>query len=136
MAIGVVDYAIAATVFPWNLCVSFKRSQNFLLRMNAYRNGEEQRVNSVTTSRKAWELGQRLTAAQLGTLRSFFASRRGVEAFYFYDVSETTAFAYDATGISTTGRYAVRFEGPWEAVLNGGSLRGAVSCRLIELATA
>lgn len=136
MAIGVVDYAVCATVLPWNLCVAFKRSQSYMMRINIYRNGEEQRLNATTTSRKVWELSQRLTAEQLGTLRSFFAARRGVEAFYFYDVNETTGFAYDATGVSATGRYAVRFEGPWEASLRGGTLRGSVSFRLVELVTA
>lgn len=134
MAIGSVANAAPATVLPWSLCSAFSRSEIYKVDENRYRDGTSQRLNQVTNSRKAWDNTRPLTVSKLATLEAFWIARRCVEPFYFYDVSETTAFAYDVTGASTTGRYTVRFEGPWEVNLRGGTLRGVVAIKLVEVA--
>jgi hypothetical protein len=55
-----------------------------------------------------------LTPAVLATFRAFFTARRH-EPFYFYDPWDAN-FAYDPTGVSSTGRYVVRFACPWQQV--------------------
>lgn len=131
---GNVANAIAATVMPWALCRAFTRSQTWPVQVNEYVDGRRQVRKLAENSRKAWILGQRLSAAQLVTLRNFFMARKGVtEAFYFYDVYETSPlFTYDAGGAALTGRYKVRFEGEFGSTWS--MLRHDVSLQLIEVA--
>ena len=109
---GNVANATAATVMPWNLCRGFQRSDTWPAQVNEYVDGRRQIRKLADNSRKRWQFTHRLTAAQLAALRDFWIARKGpLEAFYFYDVYETSpAFDYDSGGAALTGRYKVRFE--------------------------
>lgn len=110
---GNVANALAVTVMPWNLCRAFSCVDEWPRQVNEYVDGRRQVRKLADNSRRVWRLSQRLTDVQLATLRNFWNARKGpLEAFYFYDVWETSPlFTYDATGAATTGRYKVRFEG-------------------------
>ncbi|MEN6532169.1 MAG: hypothetical protein ABFD89_00805 [Bryobacteraceae bacterium] len=131
---GSVANAAPVTVLPEGLCAAFEHSREWAVIDNEYQNGESQRSYLSATSRKKWTLTKRLTATQLGTLRTFYEARGGPkEPFYFYDPYETSPkFSYDATGATTTGRYTVRFNGKWNQSSSLG--RSEVSLELIELA--
>jgi hypothetical protein len=131
---GSVGNANPVTVMPWHICQAFSHSREFVARENEYRNGESQRDQRVNTSRKSWKLVQRLTPAALAILSAFYDARKGpVEAFYFYDIWDTSPqFQYDPTGVATTGRYIVRFDSIWEQTST--LARSNVSLALIELA--
>ena len=114
---GNVQNAVASTVMPWTLCKSFMREQTWPAAQNEYADGRRQIRKLAGNSRKRWTLSQRLTAAQLATLRTFYLARKGaLEAFYFYDVWETSPrFTWDAGGAATDGRYKVRFDGEFSS---------------------
>jgi hypothetical protein len=131
---GSVAAAAPTTVLPLSLCKAFVHSREYALVENEYRNGESQRSLLVASSRKSWRLAKRLTASAMKTLRDFYDARNGPQqSFYFYDVFETSPkFGYDPTGVATTGRYTVRFEGPWEQSCGMG--RVDVNIALVQLA--
>ena len=88
----------------------------------------------MSDRRKRLRLAKRLPPTPLQTLRDFYDARSGpTEPFYFYDPYETNPkFSWDPTGIATTGRYTVRFDGEWSQTVGLG--RSDVSIELIELA--
>ena len=131
---GSVPNAAPTTVLPWSLCKAFNHSREYILLENEYRNGESQRSLLVQTSRKRWSTPRRLTPALLATFRDFYDARKGLhEPFYFYDPWDTNPkFSYDPTGQATTGRYTVRFDGPWDQMAGLG--RADVQVNLIQLA--
>lgn len=96
---------------PLSLSMLFEQQRDFASRENEYALGEVQVRSMVTTSRKSWRLSKRLTPADYDTLLAFFHARGGpAQPFYFYDGTETSPkWGWDATGVSTTGRYMVRF---------------------------
>ena len=131
---GSVLNAVPATVLPQSLCRTFVHERAYPLIENEYKNGESQRSVLATNSRRRWRLAQRLTPTALQTLRDFFDARNGsTEAFYFYDPYDTNPkFSYDPTGVATTGRYTVRFNGDWQQ--SSGLGRSDVQIELLELA--
>lgn len=131
---GSVQNATPATVLPQSLSRAFAHERAYPLIENQYKNGESQRSVLATNSRKRWRLAKRLPAVLLQTLRNFYDARNGTsEAFFFYDPYETAPkFSYDPTGVSTLGRYTVRFNGDWQQSSTPG--RSDVSIELIELA--
>lgn len=134
---GSVANASPSTVLPYNLCTAFVEIRQYPMVENEYRNGESQRTRQADTSRKAWQLTQRLTPAQLQALRTFFDARKGpTEPFYFYNPWETNPkfqAGYDPTGATTQGRHTVRFaNSEWSESIAPG--RAEVSIELIELA--
>jgi phage-related protein len=131
---GSVRNAAPAAVFPQSLSRAFVREQAYPVLINEYRNGESQRLNETTTSRKRWRLAKRLTPTQLQMLREFYEARNGpVEAFYFYDPYETVPkFASDPTGFALNGRYTVRFDSGWSQ--SCAPSRSDVEINLVELA--
>ncbi len=131
---GSIQNAAPATVLPQTLGRVFARSQEYPVIENEYRNGESQRSVPANNSRKRWRLAKRLPPTPLQTLRDFYEARSGpVEPFYFYDPYETNPkFSWDPTGVATTGRYTVRFDGEWSQTVGPG--RSDVSIELIELA--
>ena len=131
---GSVENAAPATVLPLSLCRTFVHERSYPLIENEYKNGESQRSVQAAASRKRWRMAKRLTATQLGDLRDFYEARGGtLEPFYFYDPYETNPkFSWDPTGIATTGRYTVHFDGEWSQTVGLG--RSDVSIELIELA--
>lgn len=104
--------AVSATeVMPLSLCRAFRHERDYPIWENEFPNGESIRRKRASSSRKSWRLAKALTATQLADLRDFYEARSGsLEPFFFYDGTDTaTAWAYDATGVATTGRYTVRF---------------------------
>lgn len=129
---GSVSNASPSDVLPQVLCTAFSESREFSVLQNIYQNGESQVSTAVTTSRKTYQLTRRLTASQLNTLRNFWENHRTQE-FYVYNPWETSPkFSYDATGVATTGRHTVRFEGGWSE--SPDLARTEVSLQLVELA--
>jgi len=136
---GSIANAAPATVLPQTLCSAFKHSRAYPLLLNEYRDGEAQRSLLAASSRKSWSLSKRLDATELDTLRTFVEARKGQrEPFYFYEPYEpATGRAigsnYDASGVSTQGRYVVRFTGDWAQSIAGPG-RFDVEIGLLELA--
>ena len=95
---------------------------------------EGKRAAAANNSRKRWRLAKRLQPTPLQALRDFYDARSGpTEPFYFYDPYETNPkFSWDPTGVATTGRYTVRFDGEWSQTVGPG--RSDLSIELIELA--
>ncbi len=122
------------TVMPFTLCSAFRRSQAWANDTNTYQNGEYQAQYLVSTSRKRWDLEKHLVAADVSELRAFYLSQKGGHVeFTFYDVYETDPlFSYDETGTELDGRYAVRFDGPWDQALVMGLMTDA-QLSLIEV---
>lgn len=131
---GSVQNAAPATVLPLSLSRAFAHSREYPLIENEYRNGESQRSVQASNSRKRWQLAKRLPPAALQTLRDFYDARSGpTEPFYFYDPYETNPkFSHDPTGLATTGRYTVRFDGEWNQSVGLG--RAEVEIILLEVA--
>jgi hypothetical protein len=131
---GSVENAAPATVLPQSLCRAFTHARAYPIIENEYRNGESQRSVLATTSRKKWTLRKRLAPSELAALRDFYDARNGMhEPFYFYDPYQTNPkFSYDPTGVATTGRYTVRFNGDWSQSVGLG--RSDVEIELIEVA--
>ena len=131
---GSVLNAAPLTVLPQSLCRAFVHSREYALLDNEYRNGESQRSLLVSTSRKRWRSGKRLTPSLLEQLRNFYDARNGSqEPFYFYDPYETVPkFSCDPTGTAIQGRYTVRFDSAWDQSVGVG--RTDVEISLVELA--
>ena len=131
---GSVQNAVPAAVLPRSLSRAFGHAREYIVIENEYRNGESQRSRLVETSRKRWRTVRRLTPTLLEALRDFYDARKGPqEPFYFYDPWDTTPkFSHDPTGVSTAGRYTVRFEGYWEQMVGMGRADAEIS--LVELA--
>lgn len=130
---GNVQNAAVSVVLPESLSTAFERVAVWAVRENVYNDGFSQRAVRTTTSRKAWALSKRLTAAELTELRDFFEARRGIEAFYFYDGTATSPkWTYDESGVTSLGRHTVVFqETSWEQAIGIGA-RGEVSLTLLE----
>lgn len=130
---GNVPNASPTELMPFALAKLFRRQQVYAVLRNEYLDGEPQIGALTDTSRKAWELTVRVPRAEIAAFRAFYTARRGpLEPFYFYDLSETSPpFTYDETGSSVSGRYTVRFDGPWDQTLDVGL--GEFSLRLIEV---
>ena len=131
---GSVQNAVPVAVLPQSLSRAFSHAREYIVLENEYRNGESQRSRLVETSRKRWRTARRLTPTLLGAFRTFYDNRSGpLEPFYFYDPWDTSPkFSHDPTGVSTAGRYTVRFEGSWEQMVGMG--RADVEISLVELA--
>jgi hypothetical protein len=76
---------------------------------------------------RMWKLSQRLSPSQLSTLSTFWQTtvQGGLHAFYYYDpysplTNHPIGSNYDATGVSTQGRYTCFFRGRWKISLGIG----------------
>ena len=126
---GSVDSATASVVMPQVFCASFQRSERWKSFVNGYANGEHEAAAFVTNSRRSWDLSASLVGSALAALRDFFDAQQGqVQCFYFYDLHEG---AYDATGVSSAGRYIVRFAGSWSHTVQLGRIPATLA--LIEI---
>ncbi len=129
---GSVGNAAPATTMPWSLCRAFGHSREYPMVENEYRDGESQRSRLAETSRKRWAITLRMTPTALLAMRTFYLARFGPhEPFYFYDHTETVP-KYDSTPSGSTGRYIVRFDGPWQQSCGPG--RGEVQLAVIQIA--
>ena len=127
---GNVQQANPSTVLPYSLCSAFSETRQLATRLSGpYSDGRDQRAALATTSRKLWRLGKRLTLPEWTALRNFFLARKGsVEPFWFYPVKAE----HDPTGISSIGRFTVRFEGALSETYSMS--RSDVGLRLVEIA--
>jgi hypothetical protein len=112
--IGSVALAAPTTVMPYSFCRAFSRSDTWVVDINTYKNGEEQRLNKFTSSRRSWVMTKRLTATDWKTAYDFWKATKH-KSFYFYDPYETSPkFTIDPTMARTIGRYKVCFDGDWD----------------------
>jgi hypothetical protein len=126
---GNIQSAVPSGVMPYSLCTALAESRECAQIQAQYHDGTTERSQLAQTSRKAFKLAQRLTAARVIALKSFWDGQQGGGIpFLFYNLAEG---AYDATGNSTQGRYTVVFRGNWSQ--STGMLRTDVP--QIELST-
>ena len=133
---GSISNAVSVGVLPQSLCTAFTERREWVSCVNEYHDGSRQAAALVSTSRRSWALRKRLTASVIQGLWTFWAAHPHA-AFYFYDPKEQATGQpvgsnYDATGISPTGRYTVRFNGDWNQ--STGILRSDCTLELIEVA--
>lgn len=128
---GNIQNSAPSGVMPYALCTAFSESRECVQLQAQYHDGTTERFQLTQTSRKAFKLGQRLTAARAIALKTFWDGQQGgVVPFLFYNLAEG---AYDATGNSTQGRYTVVFRGNWSQ--STGMLRTDVpQIELVEVA--
>jgi hypothetical protein len=118
-------------VMPYALCTAFSEAREYAQLQAQYHDGTTERSQLAQTSRKRFNLAQRLTASLAATLKAFWdAHQGGVVPFYFYNVIEGP---YDGTGVATLGRYTVVFRGNW-AQTTGMARTDVQSLQLIEVA--
>jgi hypothetical protein len=112
-----VNNAAPVGVLPQSLCTAFSERREWASRVNEYHDGARQMAALVSTSRRSWSIRKRLKPTVLQALWTFWAANQHT-AFYFYNPKDVlSGYAvgsnYDATGVSTQGRYTVRFNGDW-----------------------
>lgn len=113
---GNIAYAAPASVMPQTLCLSFAEARQYATLENTYHDGVYTVGALAATSRRTFKLSKRLNATALATLVAFWNSvGAGLTPFYFYNPFDGSPIGsnYDATGVSTTGRITVRFNGDW-----------------------
>ena len=113
---GNIAVASPTVVMPQSLCLSFTESREYPQLENMYHDGTREVALLATSSRKSFKLSRKLMPTPLATLKAFWDSvSGGLKPFYFYNPYEGTPVGanYDATGVSTTGRYVVVFQGSW-----------------------
>jgi hypothetical protein len=128
---GNINNAFPSGMMPYGLCTAFSESRESAQLQAQYHDGTAERSQLAQTSRKAFKLALRLTAARAIALKAFWDGQQGgVIPFLFYNLAEGT---YDATGNSTQGRYTVVFRGNWSQTT--GVLRTDVpQIELVEVA--
>ena len=104
--VAAVDVGTPARVMPDSLSRAFTETREYIGQTNSASDGRSTRAALTTNSRKYFEREIGLGDADSATMAAFFAANRH-RAFYFYFWREG---AFDATGTSSAGRYAVRFE--------------------------
>ena len=114
---------------PKSLCSAFSEQREFPLRESGpYADGGSQRAALATVGRRSWSLSKRLTFAEWSALEQFWADCKGpLVPFYWYPLSAH----HDETGVSTTGRFTVRFAGPIQRAYSLG--RSEVQIGLIQV---
>ena len=121
-----------STVLPKSLCTSFVEVHAYAALYQSYHDGTLERslitdgINPPQDLRM-WKLSQRLSPSQLSTLSTFWQTtvQGGLHAFYYYDpysplTNHPIGSNYDATGVSTQGRYTCFFRGRWKISLGIG----------------
>lgn len=106
---GIVSQATASTVLPPGLASAYTECPAWpVLGNGPLPDGSRLTRVQGAADRLEWKLARRPTGAAYDTLLAFWVARKGAhQTFYFYPVLAQ----YDATGVSTTGRYLVRFLG-------------------------
>jgi phage-related protein len=126
---GTLLYAAPSAVFPYGLYTNFGWSDAWPTVQGDYADGTRQVRADGVNPRHSWTVAQRRTYAQWSSLKAFWVSMRGgLTPFYFYP----NPAQYDATGVSTIGRYTVRFEGELAATYDNP--RWPVQLKLVEVA--
>lgn len=114
---GNLSYAAPSGVLPAGLCAAFTELREYAQLQALYHDGTVQRGQLALSSRRTFRISRRLSSAALATLYAFWCGQNnGLTPFFFYNPFEPAAGLavgsnYDATGISTQGRYTVAFRG-------------------------
>ena len=125
---GSLTYSSPSTVMPYSLCSAFAEDRIWACLMSEpYADGRTQASVLVAQPRRSWTLTKTLTYTEWIAFKAFYEARRCVDAFYWYPIKTQ----YDASGVSTTGRYTVRFHGALQQTT--GIARFVVSIQLIEI---
>ena len=126
--------AVPVGVLPFSLYTKFTMTREWKSIVNEFHDGRRQSRSMLQAtgaqSRRSWKLTKRLTPAAMATLRAFWESH-ATDSFYFYDSYESSS--YDETGVTTEGRYTVRFVNQ-DFVSTVTWPRSEVSIELIECA--
>ena len=111
---GNVAAATVAGIMPQTLCTAFTEIREFVELQSEYHDGTVQKSQLATASRKSFRLAKRISASDLGILKTFWDSHYA-SAFYFYNPAEGTPVGsnYDPAGNNTLGRYPCVFRGAW-----------------------
>ena len=129
---NVASYGSGLDVLPNQVVSAFGETRTYETVMNGYADGRSQVRAIQTISRKRFTQERPVTYAQKAALLAFYLAHIGI-AFYFYDLALTSPiYTYDATGVSTTGRYTVRFDGTWSEAMALGRWHCGLS--LVEVA--
>lgn len=118
---GNIANASPSGVLPASLCIAFTEMHAWEYLQYQYHDGTLQKSQLVATSRKTFQLSQRLSAAALATLYAFWIAHAAGVPFAFYNLFEPApgqqiGSNYDVTGASTQGRYIVAWQGNWVQV--------------------
>ena len=126
---GSVSLASPATVLPYSLSEVFTESYEWpVVSSEVYVDGSIQVRSDATAARKTWVLRQNWEFDDISDLLDFWDARKGPhEPFYFYPLLAD----YDPTGVLTTGRYLVRFDGTLQREYM--MARWPVNLRLVEV---
>jgi len=128
---GNIQSAVPSGIMPWALCTAFSESREYAQLQAQYHDGTVHRSQLASTSRRTFMLSRRLTAAKATALKTFWDGQQGgVVPFLFYNLVEG---AYDPTGNSVVGRYAVVFRSNW-AQTTGLARTDVQNLELIEVA--
>jgi len=137
--VQLADVGSPVRVFPHTLCRSFVQVSEIPAVVNEYRDGTTHRSKQADVPRRRWRMEKTLAAALAETLRDFFITtcRGGLWAFYFYDpfepaTGQPVGSNYDATGVSTQGRYKAVFVSQWQESLS--IARTDVPLEILEVA--
>lgn len=126
---GNLSAASPSGVMPQNLCTAFTQTEQFPMLSAPYHDGETERgliqdgVN-VPAPLRTWKLTERLTSAQVATLKTFFEGQGGgLTPFYWYNPFDNVPGTpigsnYDSSGVSTQGRHTVVFRGNWSETVS------------------
>jgi hypothetical protein len=126
---GYARGAVSVGVMPFSLSTKFQEIHAVQGRRNEYHDGTLQLFTQVSQARRTWKLTKRLTPAQMITLRAW-VDAHPADAFYFYNPVQSS-FTWDATGVSTIGRYLVRLNSDWAQTMD--MARGDASIELLEV---
>lgn len=115
---GIVTQAVATTVLPYALASEFVECRTWPVVENGpLPDGSYVKYLQGAADRREWKLTRRLTGALYVSLLAFWEARKGShQAFYFYP----TQSQHDATGVSATGRFLVRFLGTFSTTHSSG----------------
>ena len=93
---GNIQSAIPTGVMPYALSTAFSESHEYVELQAQHHDGAAERLQLAHTSRRTFELSQRLTATRAIALKSLWDTQQGgVVPFLLYNLAEG---AYDATG--------------------------------------
>lgn len=135
--------ASASAVFPNLSYTAFNEKRIFPILSQIQHDGTTissiivDGVNSPVSIR-TWTVSVRLNSTDLGTLRTFYQSQNGgAGRWYFYDPYFSSAIqtSYDATGVSTDGRYTCIFlTQAWSETTGISSIGNVASLSFMQVA--
>jgi hypothetical protein len=114
---------------PSYLCQAFEVDLRLESQLNSYPDGTAERVALAQYTRHYFKLQHGLTPAQYQALWNFYLAHQA-DAFYYYCLRETVPpWTADPTGVATSGRYTVVFDGAWTDTFNRDRTSAALALR-------